>query len=89
MRSVALALLAIRLAGLACALAAAPQAAPPNRGGPEGPSAASEPLGDAAYQQQVIGGARSEGQVNAVIQSTWTPEGLDLQREIEQIFKGG
>jgi hypothetical protein len=32
----------------------------------------------------VIDGARAEGQVNAVIQSTWTPEGLRLIEEAIQ-----
>src|SRR5579875_808612 len=32
------------------------------------------PAGDAAYRQQVIDAARSEGEVNVALQSAWTPE---------------
>ncbi|HLH25155.1 MAG TPA: extracellular solute-binding protein [Chloroflexota bacterium] len=34
------------------------------------------PAGDAAYRQQVIDAARSEGEVNVALQSAWTPEGI-------------
>src|SRR5262245_43208413 len=36
---------------------------------------------DAAFRQQVIDGARAEGQVNAAIQSAWTPEGIKQLEE--------
>src|SRR5215211_4591818 len=40
------------------------------------PAAASAPQSDAAYRQQVIDGARREGQVNATLHTSWTPEGI-------------
>src|SRR5688572_1396877 len=40
-----------------------------------------------AFRQQVIEGARREGQVNALIQSTWTAEGLRaLEQGIEREY---
>jgi hypothetical protein len=33
-------------------------------------------VSDAAYRQQVIDAARAEGQVNATLHTSWTPEGI-------------
>src|SRR5947209_6562718 len=38
--------------------------------------AASAPQSDAAYRQQVIDAARAEGQVNATLHTSWTPDGI-------------
>src|SRR5581483_648478 len=51
---------------------------------PAGPGASQD---DAAYRQQVIDGARTEGQVNAAIQSAWTPDGIkQLEDAIQREF---
>jgi iron(III) transport system substrate-binding protein len=87
----------VLIAGCGPSAAPAPQAAPPAAGGPSAsgaPSAASAPASgagasqtDAAYRQQVIDGARAEGQVNAAIQSAWTPDGIkQLEDAIQREF---
>jgi len=67
------------------ALACGPAAAPAPSGG-AAPAAASAPLSDAAYRQQVIDAARAEGEVNAALHTSWTPDGIQrledaLERE--------
>ncbi len=88
------------LIAAACGPSAAPAppggAMPAARGQPaSGAPAASAPppagtgasQDDAAYRQQVIDGARTEGQVNAAIQSAWTPDGIkQLEDAIQREF---
>ncbi len=65
---------------LACAPAAAP-AAPPARGSAGGAAAGAPPPAPsdaAAYRQQVIEGARAEGEVNILLSSIWSPDTLKL-----------
>jgi ABC-type Fe3+ transport system substrate-binding protein len=67
---------------LSCSPAARPEAgggAAPAAGAPGGGPAGGAPAAQ-SYRQQVIEGARREGEVNALIQSTWTPDGI---RQIE------
>jgi ABC-type Fe3+ transport system substrate-binding protein len=80
MKHVLMGLVACLTILLGCAPAAPPAPAPatgasttvqPAAGAPNGAGATS-----ADGRQQVIDGARAEGVVNAVIQSTWTPDGL-------------
>jgi iron(III) transport system substrate-binding protein len=73
-----LGLIASLLVGIACGPAEAPTPAP---GAAE--AAAGAPTSDAAYRQQVIDGARAEGEVNATIQTTFTAE--TIQRLAEAI----
>src|SRR5262249_52881837 len=80
MRRITLGLIACLLA-LACGPTAAP--APSSGAAPAAPSA---PLSDAPYRQQVIDAARAEGEVNAALHTSWTPEGIQrledaLERE--------
>ena len=50
-------------------------------------SAATAPLSDAAYRQQVVDAARAEGQVNATLHTSWTPEGIQrVEDAIEREF---
>ena len=71
---------------LAVLLACSPAApAPASRGAP--PVAPASQSSDATYRQQVIDGARAEGQVNALLQSTWTPDGLrQLEDAVEKEY---
>ena len=86
MRRGALGLLAILLAGLACAPAAAPPH-PANSGGSSTTAAASAPASDADYRQQVIAGARAEGEVTATLHTSWPPEGIQqLEDAIEREY---
>jgi ABC-type Fe3+ transport system substrate-binding protein len=61
-----------------CRPAAAPAPAPAAKPGAAQPATADAPApgADAAYRQQVIDGARAEGQVNVALQSAWTPDGI-------------
>jgi iron(III) transport system substrate-binding protein len=82
-----LAVLVLGLVMVGCGPAAAP--APAAAGSAQGPAAAAAPAqaapgGDAAYRQQVIDGARAEGQVNVALQSAWTPEGIRALEEAVQ-----
>jgi iron(III) transport system substrate-binding protein len=80
-----------------CAPPAAPSTAPAAKApaaqlGPNAPVSASAQPGAAAseaagYRQQVIDGARREGEVNALIQSTWTPDGIRaLEEAVEREY---
>jgi ABC-type Fe3+ transport system substrate-binding protein len=63
---------------------AAPQAGPEH---PAGSAAAPAGLSAADYRQRVIEGARAEGQVNAALQSAWTPEGIrQLEDAVEREY---
>jgi ABC-type Fe3+ transport system substrate-binding protein len=56
-------------------------------GAASAPAAASAPQSDADYRQQVIDGARREGQVNATLHTSWTPEGIArLEETIEREY---
>src|SRR5436190_7383589 len=59
----------------------APQAPAASSPSPAGAAAAQD---DDAYRQRVIDGARAEGQVNAAIQSAWTPDGIKQLEEAVQ-----
>src|SRR5581483_4313420 len=41
-----------------------------------GGASAAAPASDAAYRQQVVDAARAEGEVNATLHTSWTPEGI-------------
>jgi iron(III) transport system substrate-binding protein len=80
---------------LACGPGAAPAPTAPSGAasapGGSGPAAsapaASAPVSDAAARQQVIDGARAEGQVNATIQTTFTPDTIArLEDAIEREY---
>jgi ABC-type Fe3+ transport system substrate-binding protein len=58
------------------ASAAAPSAPSGAAGSAPAPAAASPPQSDAVYRQQVIDAARAEGQVNATLHTSWTPDGI-------------
>lgn len=83
--------LILLIAGLALAVGcvpaapspAAPPAAPPQQPAAGAPASGAV-SGEAAYRQQIIDAARAEGQVNAVIQSSWTPEGIKQLEEAIQ-----
>jgi ABC-type Fe3+ transport system substrate-binding protein len=84
--------LAALLFVLACAPAAAPTpatgAAPP-AAPPSGAAApaASAPTSAADYRQQVIDGARAEGEVTATLHTSWPPEGIQqLEAAIEREY---
>src|SRR5918912_311528 len=47
--------------------------------------AVSAPAADAAYRQQVVDAARAEGEVNATIQTTFTPD--TIQRLEDAIYR--
>jgi ABC-type Fe3+ transport system substrate-binding protein len=92
MKQVLVGLIACLAILIGCAPAAQPARAPASAAAPASQPAAqpaagapaSAPAASSDYRQQVIDGARREGQVNAVIQSTWTPEGLRLLEEAVQ-----
>lgn len=69
--------LVVLIVGLIVAAGCGPPGAPGPSAGAARPAAAPA-QSDAAYRQQVIEGARAEGEVNAALQSTWTPEGIRL-----------
>jgi ABC-type Fe3+ transport system substrate-binding protein len=76
---------------LACGPSAAPAGSTPPAGTAAGPAgtapAASAPVSDAAARQQVIDGARAEGQVNATIQTTFTQDTITrLEEAIEREY---
>jgi ABC-type Fe3+ transport system substrate-binding protein len=78
---------------LVFAISCAPPAAPASKsgsapaGGAPGASAGSGGSAAPSYRQQVIDGARREGEVNALIQSTWTPDGLrQLEDAVEKEY---
>src|SRR5205807_44418 len=86
-----LAVVMMGLALVACGAAAptAPTAGTVPASGAAPPAAAAAPAqaapgGDAAYRQQVIDGARAEGEVNVALQSAWTPEGIRALEEAVQ-----
>ena len=76
------------IASLLLALACGP-AAPTGPGGSSSAGgstgAAPAPLSDAAYRQQVIDAARAEGEVNATIHTSWSPEGI---KQLEDAIEG-
>jgi iron(III) transport system substrate-binding protein len=101
MRSLMGLVVCVLIAGCGPSAAPAPAAkapsaagAPPASGAPSAASAPAPAVGaaassqsDAAYRQQVIDGARVEGQVNAAIQSAWTPDGIkQLEEAIQREF---
>ncbi|HZU06918.1 MAG TPA: extracellular solute-binding protein [Chloroflexota bacterium] len=78
-------LLTLLLIGIGCS----PAAPPASVAGPERATtgAATAAQADTDYRQRVIEGARAEGQVNAALQSAWTPEGLrQLEDAIEREY---
>lgn len=86
MKRVLVALLVGLVTVAGCGAPAAPAA--PTGGAPRAAAAggAAPPAAD-SYRQQVIDGARREGEVNAAIQSSWTPEGLrELEAAIEREY---
>ncbi|HZU06775.1 MAG TPA: extracellular solute-binding protein [Chloroflexota bacterium] len=66
--------MAALLAGLGLLAACTPPAASPGAGAPA--SRAATPSDAAAYRQQVIEGARAEGEVNILLSNIWTDEAL-------------
>ncbi|HEY7067743.1 MAG TPA: extracellular solute-binding protein [Chloroflexota bacterium] len=81
-----LALIAVLTTVIACA-PPAPSAPAPAAAGPQAgaaPAASGAVSGEEAYRQQIVDAARAEGEVNAVIQSSWTPEGLKQLEEAIQ-----
>jgi ABC-type Fe3+ transport system substrate-binding protein len=72
------------LSVLSCAPVAVPAAPAPTEGVGVTPS---EPLSDADYRQQVIDAARAEGEVNATIHTSWSPDGIrQLEDAIEREY---
>jgi ABC-type Fe3+ transport system substrate-binding protein len=69
-----------------CGPSVAPGSAPSSAAAPAAASAPGQaaPTGDAAYRQQVIDAARTEGEVNVALQSAWTPEGIRALEEAVQ-----
>lgn len=69
------------LAGMLLVLACGPAAGPtPPGSAPAGAAGAAQP--GATYRQQVIDAARAEGEVNATLHTSWTPEGIKRLEEL-------
>ena len=68
-------------AGSGAAGSAASRGAASSTSAAPSPAASAAPTDAAAYRQQVIDGARAEGEVNILLSSIWSPETLKLLEE--------